>query len=119
MLDTLETAGAYGVSLQPDHPLLKPITTVGMFRPGRPPIPFDELMDRWGPLPFAINSINRGMGLPDLYPFVIPSPAIDKLRFIHEIIGHYGGGDGTGGLASRADRTALQTAPEFQRAYQR
>jgi hypothetical protein len=27
------------------------------------------------------------MGLPDAYPFVLPTPVIDKLRFIHEVIG--------------------------------
>ena len=27
-----------------------------------------------------------GMGLPDAYPFVLPPPAIEKLRFVHETI---------------------------------
>jgi hypothetical protein len=30
--------------------------------------------------------LNRGMGLPDLYPFVLSTPVMDKLRFIHEMI---------------------------------
>ena len=31
----------------------------------------------------ALNSLNRSMGLTDLYPFVLSEPAIAKLRFVH------------------------------------
>jgi hypothetical protein len=27
------------------------------------------------------------MGLPDLYPFVLSPPAVDKLRFVHGVVG--------------------------------
>ena len=43
----------------------------------------------WCSPPGAIHGwdlLNRGMGLADAYPFVLPPPAIDKLRFIHETI---------------------------------
>jgi hypothetical protein len=50
------------------------------------PVAFDVLLERWLVLSEASNSINRCMGLPDLYPFVI-SPVIgEKLRFVHELI---------------------------------
>ena len=35
---------------------------------------------------FAVNSINRSMGLPDLYPFVLSPRIIIKLAFVHEQI---------------------------------
>ena len=35
-----------------------------------------------------LNNLNRGMGMQDAYPFVLPTPAIEKLRFIHEVIGN-------------------------------
>jgi len=38
------------------------------------------------PLTFAVNSINRSMGQPDLYPFVLPPAVIWKLTFIHDRI---------------------------------
>jgi len=47
---------------------------------------FDSLLTAWIPLTCALNSINRGMGLSDLYPFVIPPAVIEKLRFIHRVI---------------------------------
>ena len=45
-----------------------------------------DLVDVWVPLTVAINSVNRSMGQPDLYPFVLSQPVIDKLQFVHEII---------------------------------
>ena len=38
------------------------------------------------PLTLAINSINRSMGQPDLYPFVLSEPVIGKLHYIHGLI---------------------------------
>jgi hypothetical protein len=46
----------------------------------------DRIIDSWLPLTFAVNSINRSMGLSDLYPFVLAPPVIVKLSFIHKRI---------------------------------
>ena len=35
---------------------------------------------------FAVNSLNRSMGLSDHYPFTLTTEAIDKLRFVHDVI---------------------------------
>jgi hypothetical protein len=85
IVDTLETAASFGVSVNPDNAANDSAQT-GM------PIRFDEAMDfdtlmtGWVPLVCALNSINRGMGLADLYPFVIPPAVTEKLRFIHQVI---------------------------------
>lgn len=47
---------------------------------------FDQLLQAWLPLTYAINSLNRSMGLQDWYPFTPSDLAISKLRFIHDII---------------------------------
>jgi hypothetical protein len=47
---------------------------------------FDRILKDWLPLTYALNSLNRGMGLPDLYPFVLSAPAVEKLRFIHRTV---------------------------------
>jgi hypothetical protein len=47
---------------------------------------FDKLSRAWAPLTIALNSLNRSMGLPDLYAFVLSAEAIDKLRFVHDTI---------------------------------
>jgi len=37
-------------------------------------------------LTYVLNNLNRGLGLPDGYPFVLSIPALDKLRLVHDTI---------------------------------
>ena len=53
---------------------------------GKQPELFDRTLARWLVLSEASNSINRCMGLPDLYPFVISPVAAGKLGFVHELL---------------------------------
>ena len=46
---------------------------------------FYRILNQWIPLTFALNSLNRSMGLHDVYPFVIPFKAMEKLSFIHKV----------------------------------
>ena len=85
MMDTLETAAAFGVTLTRERssstPMpMQPRNLVLIERD------FDRLVKDWMPLTCALNEFNRGMGLPDLYPFVLNSAVIEKLRFIHRVI---------------------------------
>jgi hypothetical protein len=48
--------------------------------------PFDQVLEAWAELTIALNSLNRSMGLRDLYPFILSQPVIDKLYFISEVI---------------------------------
>jgi hypothetical protein len=52
----------------------------------QPPEPFEKTLARWLVLSEASNSINRCMGLPDLYPFVISPVVAGKLAFVHELL---------------------------------
>ena len=38
------------------------------------------------PLTVTLNNVNRSMGQPDLYPFVLSQPVMEKLDFIHALI---------------------------------
>jgi hypothetical protein len=77
MSDALETAEAAGLSL-------------ATYPPGeRSPIAgrgFDQLVQAWIPLTHLLNNLNRGLGLPDSYPFVLSTRIIAKLRFIDQIV---------------------------------
>ncbi|WP_425405746.1 zinc-binding metallopeptidase family protein [Hwanghaeella sp.] len=85
IVDTLETAAAFGIKLQPGPgPSQATDVQVG-FDPYRQR-DFDPLIGAWLPLTYAVNSMNRSMGQPDLYPFVLAPPVIDKLRFVHNLI---------------------------------
>ena len=45
-----------------------------------------KLLPPWLPLTFAVNSLNRSMGQPDLYPFALAPSVIEKLAFVHGCI---------------------------------
>ncbi|MEC9434388.1 MAG: putative zinc-binding metallopeptidase [Pseudomonadota bacterium] len=42
------------------------------------------LVERGCALGLALNHVNRSMGLSDIYPFVLPDPAREKLAFVHQ-----------------------------------
>jgi len=89
--DTLETAAAFEVRIRAaKSELANTHIAIGndVFRASS----LDDLLEQWYPLTFAVNSINRSMGQPDLYPFVLATVPLDKLRFVHDIISAYRGG---------------------------
>lgn len=86
IIDTLESAASFGLGMSEPaaaHPGYLPIEYGYK-------MDFDQLLAEWTPLTTALNTINRSMGLSDLYPFVIPPPVVDKLRFIHQVVGEVG-----------------------------
>lgn len=85
IVDTMETAASFGITLSPTHPDAKAMTA-DLTRDAEPDPNFDRVLQHWLPLTCALNSLNRGMGLPDLYPFVLSEPAMDKLQFVHEVV---------------------------------
>ncbi len=84
MLDTLETAFAHGLELHPSLERQLGATRVS-FDPYRAAA-FDRIIATWLPLSAVANDLNRSMGLPDLYPFVLTAPVVAKLAFIHGLI---------------------------------
>ncbi len=83
--DTLETAQSFGITVEPlvthDTDLEAKIDFDPYHAPGA-----RGLVDDWLPLTFAVNSLNRSMGQPDLYPFILSAPVVGKLEFIHKLI---------------------------------
>jgi hypothetical protein len=49
-------------------------------------VTFTALIDNWFPVTYVLNNLNRGLGLADAYPFVLSKPAIEKLRFAHDVV---------------------------------
>jgi hypothetical protein len=83
MVDTLETARAYGLALKPTA---GPRKTTSLKARGLDLQDFGDLLGGWVPLTLALNSLNRSMGLPDLYPFVMSKVGTEKLRFVHDLV---------------------------------
>jgi hypothetical protein len=82
IVDTLETAAAFGVRIRPRIAAGTELAAAVDFDPYR--VGMERLIEAWLPLTFAFNSINRSMGLSDLYPFVLTPAVILKLSFIHD-----------------------------------
>jgi len=82
MIDTLETAHVFGLAVSPKLP--QPPGAVFDVHPRDADI--QQLVDAWLALAFAVNSINRSMGLHDLYPFVLGPLAVAKLAYVQDLI---------------------------------
>jgi hypothetical protein len=85
LIDTLETAHAFNLRLRPKAGVDPVLAMAADFDPyGHPD--FEALIATWLPLTYAVNSLNRSMGQPDLYPFALAQPVVSKLRFIHDLV---------------------------------
>jgi hypothetical protein len=82
MIDTLETAHFAGLAVSPKLP--QSPGAVFDFHPRDTSM--DRIVEAWLALAFAVNSINRSMGLHDLYPFVLGPSAVAKLTFVQQRI---------------------------------
>jgi hypothetical protein len=85
IVDMIETAGSFGISLRPRHPDAKAMTADPR-NVESVQTEFSNILEHWLPLTYAMNELNRGMGLADLYPFVLSVAAIEKLRFVHDLM---------------------------------
>jgi hypothetical protein len=85
MVDTLDTAASFGLAVDPvvsDDPAFNADIAFDPYASAT----IDRLIDAWLPLTVAVNSLNRSMGQPDLYPFALSPGAIAKLGFIHDLV---------------------------------
>ncbi len=73
MVDTLESAAQLK---------LAPIDPTDRSRDG-----MQRWVAAWMELTVALNELNRCMGHPDLYPFVLSKQALEKLQFVHDVLG--------------------------------
>ena len=83
--DTVEMASAFGVRARAKT--ADPSLVVGGdFDPyGRADI--GMIVDNWVPLASMLNNLNRAMGHPDAYPFILTPQVIEKLGFVHGLVG--------------------------------
>ena len=85
MVDLLETAAAYNtrIALPGDNDS----ELEEVVNPFECPDPdFDQMVQEWVPVTLLVNSLNRSLGQEDAYPFALSAGALDKLRFVHDVI---------------------------------
>lgn len=76
ILDTLETAAAEGLIIQDGQNQMVILPPIGR--------PFIDIAIQWRGVRLLLNGLNRSMGLPDPYPFVLADAVIAKLTLIHD-----------------------------------
>lgn len=84
--DTLNTAAEAGLELAPDRQLSPLLSAPVIPKPSYGAAEFSEMLADWRWLSLFFNRVNRAMGKPDLYPFVITDPVAKKLDFVHRVL---------------------------------
>jgi len=82
--DTVEMAAAFGVRARPrtkDENLQVSVD----FDPYAARA-IEPIVDNWVPLASLLNNLNRAMGQPDAYPFILTLPVVEKLGFVHDLV---------------------------------
>lgn len=85
IVDSLETASAFGLEVHPEM-TADPNLHVEIRLDPYHKRDFGRLIAAWLPLTYAMNQMNRSMGLGDMYPFILSADAIRKLAFIHGLV---------------------------------
>ncbi len=84
IVDTLETAATFGLRVRAKLDNVPAMSAEIDFDPYHASL--EQIIGAWLPLTFAMNAMNRSMGEPDLYPFILSEPAIAKIGFIRDLI---------------------------------
>ncbi len=84
VLDAVETAAAWGLRLDSAAANAEPAT---LAPGGVHTLPVERLMlSLWLPVAQFLNSMNRSLGLRDSYPFLTPSPVLQKMQVVAELL---------------------------------
>jgi hypothetical protein len=82
MVDLLETAASYNTRVEVPGAGTDEVVDPFALRERD----FARLVEQWVPVTLLLNSLNRSLGQDDAYPFALSPPALEKLRFIHDVI---------------------------------
>jgi len=85
IVDTLEMASEFGMQVKPSLDRLGGLSAAIDFDPYIAE-DFEKIANAWFPFVFAMNSVNRAMGVSDLYPFILSPAVLRKLGFIHGLV---------------------------------
>jgi hypothetical protein len=87
MVDTLGTAMRFGLDAEDVELPYAPFTREALWRPDEPSAEsFLQIANAWVELTGVLNEMSRSMGEHDFYPFVLTTPVVAKLQFIHCVV---------------------------------
>lgn len=85
IVDTLEMAASFGMRVRPRLDKTGELEAEVDFNPYRA-CAINQMIDAWLPISFALNSLNRCLGMTDAYPFILGPGVIAKIGFIHDLV---------------------------------
>jgi hypothetical protein len=87
ILDTLQTAESFGLGTMATE-LLARLTRRAGAHATRPDgsASFEQVIEHWLQLTYALNQINLSMGHEPLYPFVLAPTVLKKLSFVDQLV---------------------------------
>lgn len=81
IVDAVETAAAWGLRLDgPSH--ARPVATAGNGEVATR----DLVIAQWLPVAQFLNAMNRSIGVPDSYPFLMPPAVVEKLHCVATLL---------------------------------
>ncbi|WP_439133488.1 zinc-binding metallopeptidase family protein [Pseudomaricurvus sp.] len=86
IMDMLETAYSVGLSTAPPTPAHQPFLTCQISTDPYLETDINALLQTTATLSIALNSLNRSMGLQDLYPFILTDTVKEKIGYIHRLL---------------------------------
>ena len=116
--DTLQTAATFGLHVAPSAPAVAPLDgkLATRAREELADGDFATVIAEWLPLTYAFNAACRSMGKEDLYPFVLATPVIDKLAFVHELVRETARADIEVAIHERAESSVCEAFATEERA---
>lgn len=81
VLDAVQTASSWGLHLD------GPATTTAADEREPQSLPLENLvLQHWLPVAQFLNAMNRSLGLPDSYPFLLPPRVLEKMKLVQDLL---------------------------------
>jgi hypothetical protein len=84
IVDAVETAARWGLRL--DGPAASAQPPVHALHTAHWPEMDELVLEHWLPVARFVNAMNRSLGMPDSYPFLMPDPVLQKMRAVQQLL---------------------------------
>ncbi len=107
VVDAVQTAGSWGLSLDGHAKALPPDDLEPQS------VPVESLViEHWLPVAQFLNAMNRSLGLPDSYPFLIPQRVLEKMKLVQTLLANAANLELSGGVQTAGDTQGATNPPE-------
>lgn len=84
--DAVQTAGAWGLQLSGGPVEASASAPPEPAGPALPPDVRQKVLAQWLPVAQFLNAMNRSIGLPDSYPYLLPPAVLDKMATVQALL---------------------------------